>query len=270
MLCSCSFVSSLMHEGEVVANVGSRKLYSVEIESYIPKGMSPDDSLKLAQQFIRNWTIERLYEQVAEKELSKAAQDVSKELEDYRRSLLKYRYEQSYVNQRLDTTITDKQIGDYYDSHQAQLKLKAPILRARYVKVYKDSPNLQTIRKQLSVEDEDGMVATDSLLIMSTIRNTHYGGRWVEASVLAREFGVDYESLLNDMANGYIERKDAEGNDCIAYVYEIIKAGHRGPEEYYRDRIKDIILSARKQTLLLELEQDLLKTARTRGDNDTH
>lgn len=256
----------MVHEGEVVAEAGSHKLYSVELESYIPKGISSEDSLKLAQQFIQNWAIERLYEDVAETELSKIDQDVSKELENYRRSLLKYRYEQSYVNQRLDTLITDAQIGEYYDSHQEQLKLKRPIVRARYATVYKDSPNLSKVKKELSVEDEDGMVVADSLLIMSTIRNTNFGGRWVEATLLAREFGSDYETILSEMKNGYIERKDEEGNSCIAYVYEIVKAGQVGPEEYYRDRIKDIILSARKQELLVVLERELLESAQEQGN----
>lgn len=264
-LVSCNFVTSLVHEGELVAKAGSHELYSTELESYIPKGLSPEDSTSFAQQYINTWAMERLYEDMANRELSKSDLDVTKELDDYRRSLLKYRYEQSYVNQRLDTSISENQISDYFKSHQDQLRLTLPILKARYVTVLKDSPNLTKIRKELSVDDSQ-MMAADSVLFMSTLRNTDFGGSWVEAPVLAREFGTDYVTALSSMKGGYIETTDEAGNHNIAYVYELIKAGEVGPEEFYRERIKDIILGSRKQTLLNNLERDLLEEAREQGN----
>ena len=51
-----------------------------------------------------------LFMDMAETELSKGEKDVSREIESYRRSLLKYRYEQKYVNQRLDTAVTEADI----------------------------------------------------------------------------------------------------------------------------------------------------------------
>lgn len=259
-----------MHDGELVAKAGSHKLYSGEVESYIPKGVSPEDSLALAQQYINSWAMEQLYQDMAERELSKEDLDVSKELEDYRSSLLKYRYEQSYVNHRLDTVISSNQIDNYFDEHQDQLKLNLPILKARFVTVLKDSPNLTRIRKELSAEDEGGVMKADSLLFMSTLRNTDFGGKWIEAPVLAREFSTDYASMLSSMKNGYIESTDESGNHNIAYVYEMIKAGQVGPEEFYKERIKEIILGARKQSLLNALERDLLEEARVQGNYEIY
>lgn len=262
--CSCNVINNLVHDGDVVAKAGSFELYLPELEAYIPKGLSPEDSTALAGQYINSWAIEHLYEEKAKLELDKSALDVSKELEAYRRSLLKYRYEQSYVNQRLDTAITDNQISDYYKTHQDQLTLSLPIVKARFVNVLKDSPNLGKIRSELSA-DEDEMMAADSALFMSTLRHSDFGERWIEAPVLAREFGTDYVTVLSMMKNGYVENTDENGNHNIAYIYEIVYAGHVGPEEYYRERIKDIILGSRKQTLLNNLERDLLDDARKQG-----
>lgn len=263
-LCSCNVINNLVHDGDVVARAGSFELYLPELEAYIPKGLSPEDSTALARQYINSWAIEHLYEERANLELDKSTLDVTKELEDYRRSLLKYRYEQSYVNQRLDTAITESQISEYYRTHQDQLTLSLPIVKARFVKVLKDSPNLGNIRRELSA-DEDEMMAADSALFMSTLRHSDFGGRWIEAPVLAREFGTDHVSVLSMLKNGYVENTDESGNHNIAYVYEIVNAGHVGPEEYYRERIKDIILGSRKQTLLNNLERDLLDDARKQG-----
>lgn len=266
LICSCNFIGSLVQEGEVVAKAGSSKLYSTELESYIPKGLSPEDSTNYAQQYINSWALEHLYEEMARRELGKADLDVSKELEDYRRSLLKYRYEQSYVNQRLDTLITDSQIDAYFESHQEQLKLSLPVVRARYATVIKDSPNLAKIRKEMAMQDDSGTMAADSVMFMSTIRRSDFGGKWIEVPVLAREFGTDYVTLMSMVKNGYIESTDDNGNHQIAYVFDMVKAGNVAPEEYYREKIKDIILSARKQALLVNLERDLLETSRVQGD----
>lgn len=265
-LTSCRYVSSFLREGDVVARIGSHKLYSDDLEAYVPKGLSPEDSASLAQQYIRTWAMDRMFEDVARKELSKADLDVSKELDDYRSSLLKYRYEQSYINHRLDTAISDAVIEEYYDTHREQFHLPQPIVKARFVAIRRDSPTYAAVKKELSVEDEDGMVAADSLIVMNTVRNTSFGGSWTEASVLAREFGTDYATMFMKMNGNYIEMVDDEGNAGLAYIYDMMDAGRVGPQEFYRDRIRDIILSARKQALLSELERELLEAVRKRDN----
>lgn len=265
-LTSCRYVSSFLREGDVVARIGSHKLYSDDLEAYVPKGLSPEDSASLAQQYIRTWAMDRMFEEVARKELSKADLDVSKELDDYRSSLLKYRYEQSYINHRLDTAISDAVIEEYYDTHREQFRLPQPIVKARFVAIRRDSPTYAAVKNELSVEDEDGMVAADSLIVMNTVRNTSFGGSWTEASALAREFGTDYATMFMKMNGNYIEMVDDEGNAGLAYIYDMMDAGRVGPQEFYRDRIRDIILSARKQALLSELERELLEAVRKRDN----
>ena len=93
-LSSCRAISSFLKGGEVIAEVGGEKLYRSELDAVIPKGISPEDSTYLAKQYINTWATELVYLGIAEEQLSKSEKDVSKELEDYRRSLLKYRYEQ--------------------------------------------------------------------------------------------------------------------------------------------------------------------------------
>ena len=71
----------------MVARVGNEKLYLSELSSYIPDTVSPEDSTNLAMQYITSWARDLLYLNLAENQLSKAEQEVSSELEDYRRSL---------------------------------------------------------------------------------------------------------------------------------------------------------------------------------------
>lgn len=250
-----------MPEGEVVAKVGKHKLYSTELSMYIPSGVSPEDSTKLALQYINNWATNMLFIDTAQKELSKDELDVSKELEDYKRSLLKFKYEQKFINQRLDTTISQSQLMDYYNTHIDQFTLDVPIVKARFVSVYKGSQEISDIRKHLSLSGDDYSTG-DSLAYTGATRFSDFGGNWVSASVLAREFGTDYKTMLSAMKNGYIEKEDENGNIDMAFVLDIRRPGEVGPVEYFKDRIQDVLLSRRKQELLSDLEQDLLDRAR--------
>ena len=262
MVLSCDRIQSVIHDGEVVARVGKHKLYSSELNAYIPNGLSPEDSTKLALQYINTWASDLLFLDVAESELSKEEKDVSVELEDYRRSLLKYRYEQNFVNQRLDTTITAAQIERYYDSHKDNFQLTVPIVKARFLNISSDSPSLSVLRTKMSSEDPEELAEADSIAYSAAMRYTDYGDGWVDAVTLSREFGKDYDQLFSSMKKGFIEEDDGKGNLSIAYVAQMISEGETGPVEYFESRIRDIILSTRKQALLTSLEQDLLEKAK--------
>jgi DNA repair protein RadC len=93
-------ISSFLHDGEAVAQVGDSRLSKEELLAFIPSGITPEDSLRLAEQYINSWATDQVYLQIAEQQLSKEELDVTKELEEYRRSLIKYRYEQRYINER--------------------------------------------------------------------------------------------------------------------------------------------------------------------------
>ena len=122
-----------LFRGQVVARVGNHKLYRSELQKYIPAGVSPEDSASLARQWINAWAEDLLLLDMAEEQLSAEDKDVSAELEEYRRTLLKYRYEQLYINQRLDTLITDEEIEQYYTANTERFRLERPLMKARYM-----------------------------------------------------------------------------------------------------------------------------------------
>ena len=262
---SCETVTSFVRElryGQVVAKVGSHRLYASELASYIPDSASPEDSTRLALQYINTWASDQLFTDVAERELSKSEKNVDSELEDYRHSLLKYRYEQKYVNQRLDTAVTKAQIEKYYDDHAENFKLSLPIAKAVYMNISADSPNLEIIKKKMRSDRPEARIEADSIAFSSAFRYTDFGDRWVDLVKLSREVGTDYGTLLSQVRDGYAELPDGNGNLNIVYFFSLMRAGQTGPVEYFEEQIRDIILSTRKQALLSRLERDLIENAR--------
>ena len=265
-LSACNVISSIVHDDQVVARVGSERLYRSELDKYIPGGSSPEDSAAIARQYINSWATGHLFQKTAEDRLSKEEKNVDKELEAYRRSLLRYRYEQRYIGDRLDTLITEAQLEEYYKAHAAALELPRPILKVRFVDIMSDSPNYDEILEKLPSEGGQDLKDLDSLAYVSAPRFFDSSDTWMDAAVLAREFGTDYSTMLGKLKDKYIIfNYEDRGETRAAYVFAIQYKG-QAPLEFCRNSIRDNILSERKRELLNNLEQDLLKNAQDKKE----
>ena len=249
----------------VVARVGEHRLMRSELAAYIPAGVSSEDSLALAQSYIKSWAEELMFLDMAEKHLSAEEKDVTKDLEEYRRTLLKYRYEERYINDRLDTLISDEEVRSYYREHQDKFLVERPLMKVRYMIIPADSRSLKTIRELMSSDDAMDAIAADSLAFTAALRYVDSSDAWMDAILLARDLGTDEASMMKALRNRTIEFKGDDGLLRVAYVVDIVQKGSPAPLDYCEERIKDILLSARKRELTGGLERDLLNDALAKG-----
>ncbi len=259
-LSSCKFLEFRLKE-DVVAQVGDRYLYVNDIKNLIPPGTSYSDSIMMVRQYVNSWALKYLLLNKAESQLTKADKDVTKELEDYRNSLLVYRYEKLYIDQRLDTNVTDAEARRYYDMNVDNFTVNNSIVKARVIKIASGSPNLARIRamyRSQSLEDIDEL---ERIIYNSADRYNNYDNKWVDLAVVARELPIDLYSCEEILkTSSHIETYDSQFT-YFAYFSERIAPNNNPPFEYYLPRIKEIIISRRKQELISQLEQDLIKEA---------
>ena len=249
----------------VVARVGEHRLMRSELAAYIPAGVSSEDSLALAQSYIKSWAEELIFLDMAEKHLSAEEKDVTKDLEDYRRTLLKFRYEERYINDRLDTLISDEEVRNYYRAHMDKFLVDRPLLKVRYMIIPADSRSLKTIKELMSSDDAMDAIAADSLAFTAALRYVDSSDAWMDAIILARELGTDEVSMMSALRNRTIEFKGDDGLLRVAYVVDMVQKGSPAPLDYCEERIKDVLLSARKHELVGGLERELLNDALAKG-----
>lgn len=257
LLSSCSFLQG----DDVVAKVGTNRLYRSELEQYIPAGCTPEDSVSFAKQYINSWALDFIFEKAASENLSKEEKDISEELKTYKNTLIKYRYEQAYLNAKLSTEVTDDEVREYYNSHKDVLTLERPILKVRYLDILADAPQKNYLLDMMSSSDYEEFSKMDSLAHQYAIRYFDSSDQWMDSMVLAREFGTDYNTMLSNKSGDWIKIVSPERVDeRIAYVVDISWRG-TAPLEYCQDEIRDNILIGRKRDLISGLEQDLLMDA---------
>lgn len=259
--CSCVF----LHDDRVVARVYSKKLYESQVLKFIPPGSSPEDSAALARQYINAWAGELIMNAMADKQLSKKEKDVTKELEEYRTALLKYRYEQHYIEDRLDTVVTDEQIAAHYENNAKLYTLDVPIVKGAYIRIPAGSPNKDMLKKMMSSKKDEDRILLDSLSFTLADKYTRYSDKWIDIVVLARDFGMDYGTLLGARRGDFIELEDEQGMEHVAYIGGFIGGGKVPPLEYCEEKIRDVIIGQRKYVLSSTLEQALLDDALEHG-----
>lgn len=263
---SCRAITSAVNDDKTIAKVGKHRLSKSDVLPFVPDGTTPEDSVRIVMQYINLWASDQLFSDIAEAQLSKQEKDVTKELEDYRKALLRYRYEQRYINERLDTSLTKEEITEYYDSHTENFIATVPVVKACFMRISADSPNKELIKRKMSSSREKDIMEADSLAYSSADKYTDYGSKWIDMVTLARDFGTDYGSLLSVMRNSFIETSDGYGKVNVAYISAYVSAGDVLPMEYCEEEIRDILIGTRKHKLVMDLERDLIEDARDKGN----
>ena len=258
--CSCSFFESFS-KGDKVAQIGNAVLYKSDIDKVLPKGASAQDSTLFADQYVNSWALKQLLLNKAQEQLPKADKDVSALLEDYRTQLLVFRYETRYVEERLDTLVTEEERKEYYAAHQESFVTLNGVFRGRFVKMHNSSPNLQMVRKLSGKNDVESVEKLEEIAYNAAHKFDNYGDNWVDMPIVARDMDVDLQWFVESLGKkGVIEHRDSSYSNFVQIV-EFVLPGEISPYEYNREKIGNIILSRRKQELVTVLHKEILNDA---------
>ena len=110
-------------EDKPLAKVYNEFLYESDIVSLFNSNITKEDSIVIARNFINDWIKKQLMVQKAELNLNEESKDIEKQIEDYRSSLLIFRYKQELIQQKLDTVITEEELENYYNEYSGKHEL---------------------------------------------------------------------------------------------------------------------------------------------------
>ena len=229
---SCRLYDRLF-KGDAVARVGKDVLYRSDIEKLNIKGFSPEDSVRMVERYIQSWAKDRLLLDMAESRLSKADRDVTVQLEEYR---------------------------DFYDANPSSFTTHIPLIRGVYIKVSDNSPNLNPIKSLYRSRVQEDLDRLDQLCYSSAERY-YFLDEWTGLDAIVEGTGLDVAAMARILEGRSGLERSHLGYTYLIEVDDYVPAGAQAPYEYCRDRIRDVILSRRKQELLTSLERNLLNDA---------
>jgi len=246
---------------KVIAKAKSHELYLDELVSVLPTGLTPEDSSSFVNSFIKTWATQMLLLDKAELNLSESSKDVNEQLEQYRRSLIIYQYEKQLVGQRLDTTVTAKQIETYYNNNKKNFELQDNIARAIFVKLDKNAKDIEKVKKLCRSSKEEDRIELEEYSIQHAMAFHLNDQQWIPLGEFLNQ--MPHTSYLN--VNYFSSYGFAAVEDSTAHylldVKEIKYKNSVSPIEFEKQNIRNILLNQRKLELIQKLEKDIFEEA---------
>lgn len=240
-----------------VVEVGDKALSKKELYNVIPDNIPKDDSTIFAQDYLNRWIRSELMLRKAELNLSPEEKDVSKLLEEYRRSLLVHQYQQKMLLQKYSPLITDSEIEVYYNKMTDNFILNEDIVKAIFVIVPRTAPNLRDFRKWYRSDDPEDMVKMESYCYQNAKKYDISLETWKPFS----EINLMLPHPISNPGRFLKYNHFYETSDTTNYYYinikEFMLAKETAPIEYVENRIKAILLNKKRLDFINKLESDL-------------
>jgi hypothetical protein len=265
VLSSCTNLDTRNRE-RPLASVYEKNLYLSDIPDLFPSTISRQDSILILQNYIDKWIRKQLILQKAELNLTEEQKDVRQQIEEYRSSLLIFKYEQNLILQKLDTLILPEQIETYYNENSSNFMLDEIIVKALFIKLPSDAPELYRVRQLYRSEREEDIHQLESYCYQYADKYDYFNEDWIPFESITDELPDEIrnpESFLR--YNRFIEQQDS----AFAYyvkIREYLPVNSVSPPEYVEAQIRSIILNQRKVRFIKELENNIYIDALNKGN----
>lgn len=241
----------------IVAEVGSKKLLRSEVDAVIPGNLEREDSIVMAGDYIRKWVGYELVLQKAEENLSAELKNVSRELEEYRKSMIIFRYKNELVAQRMDTMVTQNEMMEYYTQNSDNFRLSKTIVKAVYLKVPLEFANPDMLKNLTCDTSEAGSGEIRDYSLQYAKSHGIYTDRWIELDAVMQNFPVEMENPGRYLSrNKFVEYSDSSYYYLMT-IRDYILKNEQAPVEYVENNIKSLILNQRKVVFLKNLENNI-------------
>jgi hypothetical protein len=147
-LSACDFIASFIGAKEKpIARVFDKELLPSDLINIVPQGTSKNDSIEIVKAYVENWVKQEvlLKQAIDNATLDQAA--IELQLANYKNSLVIYAYEEQLVAQKLDTTVSEKELLNFYNTNKDNFELKKSIVKASFIKLPKNSAQLTLVKK---------------------------------------------------------------------------------------------------------------------------
>ncbi len=261
--CNKSSSTNNSNNSKIVAKVNSSTLYLDDLKNNSPKGLSKSDSIAFIQNLINKWASNEVFYQQATNYLSDEELNVEKELEEYKKELLTYKFQTKLINEKLDTNVTQAQIEEYYNANSQNFLLKNNIVKVVYVKTPINIPNIEKLKKLCYSSNPKDAEQLKSLCIQYANNFFMNDDTWLMFDDLKKEINQLKEVPEYNVQNG----KTFEFTDAKSFYFlkiiEVKTKNTLSPLNFEINNIKNMLINQRKQKLINSIKKDFFDKAKT-------
>lgn len=265
LMSGCQVMEKKQQAGAVV-ELNGHYVYRSTLDS-LTLGLQSEDSMRVAQQYIRQWAQDILLFGNA---TARTNEEIENMVADYRRTLYAQAYEDRLVERRMPKAIPDSAVQAIYAQMPDRFVLDESIVKGMLLVVPNDAPNLSKVKQWLLKVGTERREKTGKANVLDDIEKYVYQNasgyelftdHWTRVTELTRQMPMERAELETKLKYGNrIEVADST-QTFILQVTEKHMKGEAMPIEYARPQIEKIVLNARRVEFLRDERERLYNKA---------
>ena len=261
---SCNY--NLKNNDGYVARVGDEFLSVEEIQELVPKNLNKQDSIRIVNNVIEEWATSKLLIQNAIINLTEIEKSqIDKKSEKYRENLIISEYRNKISNNNPDTSASKDEIELFFSENSKNFKLFEEIIKGRYVKLNKNTFNINEIKRRFRRFNQSDKSFFDSISIQ--LLNYYLNDSiWINKKLFFNKIpSLEYDQSLRISKNNLFYVQEDSLALYLIKINNYKKADDYAPLEYIYNRIKEVIVSKKRIDYLNKIDKELIGDAITKN-----
>ncbi len=250
---------------EPIARVFDQFLYRSDLIDIVTDSNSKSDSIERVNYYVDTWIRRNLFLNAAKENFPEGEKNIEEQVKAYRETLLMFSYEQDLLEKSKDTLVGLKAVKAYYQQYQDNFKLKDHQIKARFVILKKESPQLETIRKWFKGNTpQDNEELKNYCFQYAT--NFSLSPQWYSYGEFIQEIPLPVNEPAAFLRSHTFYETSDETNVYLVRIAQFGLEGEVAPLDYKKEDISKIIINKRKLSHIKAVKDKLYKTAFNNGD----
>lgn len=127
---------------------------------------------------------ELIYE-VAQRNLDdRNRNEIDRLVDAYRRSLIRYKYQEQLTKERLSSSITDEEKQRYYEENKQEMLLDHCLIKGLFLKIPVDAPNINEVKKWYRSTSEASIEKIEKYSVQNASIYEYFYDKWIRLTTL--------------------------------------------------------------------------------------
>jgi len=245
-----------------VAKAGDAVLYLDQIPRYGRNGSSAADSSVMAHDFINKWVRKELMFQKAEENLSpELKEEIENQIKETRSDLTIYQYQRQMMLEKMDTTISDAEMENYYSANHQSFSLGYNIVKALFIKLPFETPNLGRVRTLARSSEQKDLQELESICYQFAEKFDDFDEKWVPLDKISIELPQEISNEEQFLRYNTFYQYTDSVNAFFLKIRDYRLRSATAPFDYVREDIRRIIWNTRRLEFIQNLENGIYNSA---------
>ena len=188
--------------------------------------------------------------------------DIISSVNQYKETLIIHKYQNELINSQFDTTITRDDLKEYYEKYSNDFVLHKDIVKARLIKINKETLHLNKVKDLVSTMDEAELLELVDFCEMYAENSFLNDSVWVYLSEFSQKFPNGSKENKKLLSNKNKIHSFMDDNFVyVVYIRDYQIKGNKSPLPFVFSNIRKILQSKNKKQFITNLEKKLYQEA---------